>query len=620
MTIHNLKDKANASKTLEQRRKDEERLKGLTFEQQQEEKRKLYIEGWAITKKVRRQPDEINSALDSLRRYYYKGLTNKDLESVNFLFEDYLAEIWHRYFERHHAQGIRPDGSNFETLYRKIPLLTSQPQDNVVNTDKQLINLTASLTAEQKTPEIAPSTQDIGKPDPSDQPGIYYITCTKTGSIYVGESVHVRQRWGQHINQLQRREHHNYKLQKEVAIHGLDSFTFELIEPIKPITKISFFDLKILLWAREIWHIKNLKELGVTVHNLTDGGGDIADFNDMNISVTASEVSDLLAEAKTKSLHERQHEPLNPVDANPISLKLVINENELPPSVPQHSDGEAIPNKDRSSQVVAPAPISSKNTGNRPVKSEESKVERSPVLIFFVAIFVLFFASLPLLKFFNNLSDSIASPSTAILPTPSLPRANSMTPAPSPPLERVNPENSHLSTESAREKAMKLTNRAILKTESSKNFGQSSSAMLLVCVHGKDEIAKFASRIDDEDHELLGPLMSNVDLHNFKCADLIFSTADVYAVRNGTYGKDSSVPQGSAENSFKSPSVKPIKTIRESSNCNWGYVFESGGCQPIVPKQNEQIHITGKSTECKLGAVRNEQGECKFPNRAPTIR
>ncbi len=62
--------------------------------------------------------------------------------------------------------------------------------------------------------------------------GIYTITNTKTGKIYVGQSSNIENRWSMHKNQLNGRSHSNYKLLKDWCKYGPDTFVFEVVEEV----------------------------------------------------------------------------------------------------------------------------------------------------------------------------------------------------------------------------------------------------------------------------------------------------------------------------------------------------------------------------------------------------
>lgn len=60
--------------------------------------------------------------------------------------------------------------------------------------------------------------------------GIYRITCTSTGKIYVGSAIHLASRWRHHLYVLERNMHHNPKLQRAFNKYGRQNFIFEVLE------------------------------------------------------------------------------------------------------------------------------------------------------------------------------------------------------------------------------------------------------------------------------------------------------------------------------------------------------------------------------------------------------
>lgn len=62
-------------------------------------------------------------------------------------------------------------------------------------------------------------------------PGIYKITCTVTGKVYVGSSVNVYRRWySRHLSSLRRGDHYNRYLQKAWKKYGEQHFECCLLE------------------------------------------------------------------------------------------------------------------------------------------------------------------------------------------------------------------------------------------------------------------------------------------------------------------------------------------------------------------------------------------------------
>lgn len=65
------------------------------------------------------------------------------------------------------------------------------------------------------------------------QSGIYLITCIPTGKVYVGQSLDMKSRWGEHRSLLIRGKHDNGYLQRAWNKHGSDGFTFAILEEVE---------------------------------------------------------------------------------------------------------------------------------------------------------------------------------------------------------------------------------------------------------------------------------------------------------------------------------------------------------------------------------------------------
>src|SRR5438105_3175999 len=64
--------------------------------------------------------------------------------------------------------------------------------------------------------------------------GVYQIRCIPNGKIYVGSSVDLHARWGQHRRMLQCGEHGNFRLQQAWDEYGEANFEFAVLEPAEP--------------------------------------------------------------------------------------------------------------------------------------------------------------------------------------------------------------------------------------------------------------------------------------------------------------------------------------------------------------------------------------------------
>lgn len=64
-------------------------------------------------------------------------------------------------------------------------------------------------------------------------PGIYKITCTANGKIYIGSSNNPARRWIEHKSNLRTNKHHNSYLQRAWNKYGESSFCFEVLELVE---------------------------------------------------------------------------------------------------------------------------------------------------------------------------------------------------------------------------------------------------------------------------------------------------------------------------------------------------------------------------------------------------
>jgi group I intron endonuclease len=62
--------------------------------------------------------------------------------------------------------------------------------------------------------------------------GIYTITNTVSGRIYVGSAAKIHKRWLAHRNHLKHGTHHSKSLQRSWIKHGPDAFVFEVVEVV----------------------------------------------------------------------------------------------------------------------------------------------------------------------------------------------------------------------------------------------------------------------------------------------------------------------------------------------------------------------------------------------------
>jgi hypothetical protein len=92
--------------------------------------------------------------------------------------------------------------------------------------------------------------------------GVYKITNTINGKIYVGESTGYKHRFWSHKSRLKCGTHRNPGLQTDYDQHSLDIFDFQVIEEHPPDAD------KNLLLERETYFINKYKEEGKELYNV----------------------------------------------------------------------------------------------------------------------------------------------------------------------------------------------------------------------------------------------------------------------------------------------------------------------------------------------------------------
>lgn len=65
--------------------------------------------------------------------------------------------------------------------------------------------------------------------------GVYKITNTINGKVYIGQSVNIDGRFRQHKKLLRDNNHINYLLQDDWNIYGEDAFTFEVVQKCRSV-------------------------------------------------------------------------------------------------------------------------------------------------------------------------------------------------------------------------------------------------------------------------------------------------------------------------------------------------------------------------------------------------
>lgn len=88
--------------------------------------------------------------------------------------------------------------------------------------------------------------------------GIYKITCTINGRIYIGSSKNILNRWWSHKTELNNKSHRNIHLQRAWNKHGEQSFIIEVVELV----------MTSILLEREQYWLDKLKPFGKNGFNI----------------------------------------------------------------------------------------------------------------------------------------------------------------------------------------------------------------------------------------------------------------------------------------------------------------------------------------------------------------
>lgn len=127
--------------------------------------------------------------------------------------------------------------------------------------------------------------------------GIYKITNTKNGKIYVGSSSDLIRRKHEHFNDLGNNVHVNKHLQHAYNLDGKDSFIFSVIEACD----------KTVLLIREQFHLDTLTPFRENGYNISTmvGGGDI--FNSLDDDAKKSMILKVTKFGEDNPMYGRKH-------------------------------------------------------------------------------------------------------------------------------------------------------------------------------------------------------------------------------------------------------------------------------------------------------------------------
>ena len=125
--------------------------------------------------------------------------------------------------------------------------------------------------------------------------GIYRILNTKTGKYYIGKSVDVNKRFGQHKSDLNCGRHHCIFLQRAWNKYGSDSFVFELVQECSDELQLTELEQNYL--------DNNRKELYNTSYK--SSGGDLISYHPNKDDIVARMTDSVKARYASMSEEDR---------------------------------------------------------------------------------------------------------------------------------------------------------------------------------------------------------------------------------------------------------------------------------------------------------------------------
>lgn len=122
--------------------------------------------------------------------------------------------------------------TNAKNRYKRAEKKSDETRfyENYIEENKRLTDVLINLSS----PNIIQDIKKINKSTNSKVGvmGIYKITNTQTGKVYIGSSIEMSSRFKQHYENLKMGKHHNEKLQNDYNIYGESYFKFETLEII----------------------------------------------------------------------------------------------------------------------------------------------------------------------------------------------------------------------------------------------------------------------------------------------------------------------------------------------------------------------------------------------------
>ena len=105
--------------------------------------------------------------------------------------------------------------------------------------------------------------------------GIYQISCSRNGRVYVGQAVNIQKRWTHHRWCLNNGQHDNPHLQRAWKKYGQDAFVFEVVEILEIENQIELTaalndaEFRVLRAAKRPFNMANATDTGMRVSEET---------------------------------------------------------------------------------------------------------------------------------------------------------------------------------------------------------------------------------------------------------------------------------------------------------------------------------------------------------------
>jgi len=157
--------------------------------------------------------------------------------------------------------GLRSECKSCENQYQRQHYQNNKDKiREYYQENKEKIAEAQRQYRQENKEKIAEQTRQYTKGLPA---GIYRITNTETGVVYIGCSTQLPTRWNQHKRHLKKNKHRNGLLQKAYNEYGLEGLKFEVIKEYPAYTPFE------VLEREETKLILEHKIKGIPMYNLS---------------------------------------------------------------------------------------------------------------------------------------------------------------------------------------------------------------------------------------------------------------------------------------------------------------------------------------------------------------